>query len=563
MFPPSTRQLLLAILSFSLFSCSGSSDPPNPLIDMDLPDQLSDLSPEPDADQDDLPVPAPDPFTFPEIGSLVRAEGKGSFRFGAATAAAQIEDGLDANDWYYWTLPSEQGGLGKAAAPVGEAVRGKSLAIEDVEVIKAMNLDVYRFSIDWSRIEPERDQISEEGLAHYDAFIDALIEAGIRPMITVHHFSSPIWVHDFREEPCANDDIPTDQNLCGWGHDAGSQQIIEELAEFAALLAERYGDRVDEWCTLNEPINYLLAAYGLDVFPPGSNYLLSQFDRLVAVYRRYIAAHVAMYDAIKAADIWDATSDGSNADVGLSLSIIDFVASRDNAPSDHPDDLAARDRAAYVYHYLVPDSLLNGTFDPDLDGDAEEAVPEWANKLDWLGVQYYFRTGISGAIPLIPRLGFALCFDSFDFGSCLPVEDSTKWVPTMKYEYYEPGIYNVLKAMSARYPSLPMVVTEAGIATEVGERRAENVVRTLEQIEFARQEGVDVRGYYHWSLIDNFEWAEGYEPKFGLYRVDLTTYARSATLGAEVLGEVSGQRSLTSEQRQVYGGVGPMTPEEE
>jgi len=556
------RQLLLGLVGISLLSCSSSSDPPDPTIDMDLPDQVADLTQDSDDDLNDLPIPVPDPIQFPAMGSLASAEGHGSFRFGAATAAAQIEDGLVANDWYYWTLPVDQGGRGKGAAPVGDAVRGKTMAIEDIEIIKAMNLDVYRFSVDWSRIEPERDQISEEGLAHYDAFIDALIEAGIRPMITVHHFSSPIWVHDFREAPCAADDLPTDQNLCGWGHEAGAQEIIQELAELATLLAERYGDRVDEWCTLNEPINYLLAAYGLDVFPPGTNYLLSQFDRLVAVYRRYLAAHVAMYDAIKTADIWDATGDGSNADVGLSLSVIDFVASRDNAPSDHPDDIAARDRAAYVYHYLVPDSLLNGTFDPDLDGDAEVSVPEWAGKIDWLGIQYYFKTGISGAIPLIPRLGFALCFDAFDFGSCLPVEDPTKWVPSMKYEYYEPGIYNVLKAMSARYPTLPMVVTEAGIATEVGARRAENVVRTLEQIEFARQEGVDVRGYYHWSLIDNFEWAEGYEPRFGLYTVDLTTYARTATLGADVLGEVSGERLLTVEQRQTYGGIGPMTPEE-
>ena len=106
-----------------------------------------------------------------------------------------------------------------------------------------------------------------------------------------------------------------------------------------------------------------------------------------------------------------------------------------------------------------------------------------------------------------------------------------------------------------------MVVTESGIATEVGARRAENVVRALEQIERAREEGVDVRGYYHWSLFDNFEWAEGFVPRFGLYHVDYTTYDRTPTDGARVLGEIAASRRLTSALRAEHGGDGPMTPE--
>ena len=105
------------------------------------------------------------------------------------------------------------------------------------------------------------------------------------------------------------------------------------------------------------------------------------------------------------------------------------------------------------------------------------------------------------------------------------------------------------------------MVTEAGIATEVGARRAENVVRALEQIARAIDKGVDVRGYYHWSLYDNFEWAEGFEPRFGLYRVDYTSYARTPTLGADVLGEIAAARKLTKSQRDRFGGTGPMTLE--
>jgi beta-glucosidase len=107
-----------------------------------------------------------------------------------------------------------------------------------------------------------------------------------------------------------------------------------------------------------------------------------------------------------------------------------------------------------------------------------------------------------------------------------------------------------------------MIVTESGLATRVGRRRAEHVVRSLEQIQRARDEGVDVRGYYHWSLTDNFEWAEGFGPRFGLYTVDYDSYARTPTEGATVLGEIAGARSLSSEQRAELGGLGPMTPEE-
>jgi beta-glucosidase len=513
-----------------------------------------------DASQDgDLADAAhpPEALEFGAIGSLSQPAGKGGFRFGAATAAAQIEDGLVHNDWYFWTKPTAEGGLGKGAAAVGDAVRGYSNALADVDLLTQTNLDAYRFSVDWSRVEPARDQVDESALQHYSDVLDALVGANIRPMVTVHHFSSPIWVDDFRQDDC----VVSDQNLCGWGHPEGAEALIEELAEHAGLLASRYGDRVDEWCTLNEPINYLLAAYGIGMFPPGQTLLLSDFDQLVAIYRNYLRAHVAMYDAIKANDTIDADNDGVAADVGFSLSVIDLVATRKNAVSEHPEDLAARDRIEYVYHYLYLDSLLNGTFDNDLDGVADEQHPAWTGKVDWVGVQYYFRTGVSAERPLIPRLNLIFCFDRFDFGSCLPVEDPTKWVPSMGYEYYEPGLYNVLKAMGARYPALPLVVTEAGIATHVGARRAENIVRTLEQIERAAGEGVDVRGYYHWSLMDNFEWAEGYEPRFGLYTVDLQSYTRTATDGALVYSEIAGARTVSTVHRQTYGGLGPMTPE--
>jgi beta-glucosidase len=158
-------------------------------------------------------------------------------------------------------------------------------------------------------------------------------------------------------------------------------------------------------------------------------------------------------------------------------------------------------------------------------------------------------------------LDLMVCLGDFDLGSCVPAADPTHFVPVMNYEYYEPGVYNILTDLSRRWPDLPMTVTESGLATENGVRRAEHVVRSLEQIHRALDEGADVRGYYHWSLMDNFEWAEGFVPRFGLYRVDFDTYDRTATEGAEVLGEIAASRRLTGAMRDTYGGLGPMSPE--
>jgi beta-glucosidase len=491
------------------------------------------------------------------MAPLAGDAGRGGFRFGVATAATQIEDLNPATDWHMWTRPVAEGGLGKGTF-VGDAVRGYTKNLEDLALVEGLGLDSYRFSIEWARVEPARDQIDEGAIAHYRAQLEAMAARGIRPLVTLHHFSNPVWVADPRDVFCSSG--PADTNLCGLGSPGGAQ-IVAEMAAHATLLAQRFGDLVDEWGTLNEPVNYLLAAYGIGSFPPGKITINDVAGQFVPAVRDYIAAHAAMYQAIRAADTVDADGDGAAASIGLSLSVADWRASRARRPSTHPDDLAARDRLVHVFHYLFADALLGGAFDRDLDGTADEPHPEWAGTLDWLGLQYYFRAGVTGATALIPVVNVTPCFGGFDLGACLPAEDPTFCVPRMGYEGNIDGFGDVLLAFAARYPALPLVVSEAGISTDVGRRRAENVVRVLETIEWARAGGADVRGYYHWSLTDNFEWAEGFGPHFGLYSVDYATYARTATEGADVLGQIAKARTLTTELREKYGGTGPMTPE--
>jgi len=491
------------------------------------------------------------------VGPLVGEAGRGGFRFGAATAAVQIEDQLTTSDWWLWTTPKPQG-LGHGT-PVGDAVMGYAKALDDVQLLRDMHLDAYRFNVDWSRIEPQRGVIDEAALDHYDALLDALVDAGLRPMLTIHHFASPVWVDDPRDPACQAG--PTDANLCGWDDPVGGPLIVQELAEHAALLADRFGDRVDEWATVNEPMNYLFASYGVGYFPPGQMLVFNDLPGFLRVLRNYLAAHAAIYDAIKAHDRTDADGDGVTAAVGMTLSVADWVPARDNAPSDDPVDVAATDAVRYLYHVLPVRAATEGGLDTDLDGTLDEAHPEWAQRLDWLGVQYYFRAGVTGEPALLPLVNATPCAYPLDMGACLPPEDPTWWVPFMHYEYYAPGLYRILRDLGARWPDLPLVVTEAGLATRVGRRRAENVVRTLEQIARAQAQGVDVRGYYHWSLMDNFEWAEGYGPAFGLYKVERSTYLRTPTEGATVLGDIAATRRVDAQRRRDLGGDGPMTPE--
>jgi beta-glucosidase len=505
---------------------------------------------------DPLPPPSQD-IAFGAYGSLSSAAGKGSFRFGAASAATQIEDQNPNVDWYVWTKPAPDG-LGSGPF-VGDASLGYTNSLADVDLLAETHLDSYRFSMEWARIEPQRGVIDEAALQHYSDLLDALRDKGIRPNVTVHHFSNPIWVDDPRDPKCANG--PTDQNLCGLDNAAGAPLVIQAMADHARLLAQRFGDRVDDWATLNEPVNYLLAAYGAGTFPPGKSGLFDIEKKFIPTFRNYLAAHAAMYKAIKEADTIDADGDGVPASVGLTKEAGEWVAASGGMPSDAGIDQKAREKVLWLYQYVFVEALRQGSFDSDLDGVLDEPHPEWKGTLDWLGVQYYSRSGVTGSPGIIPLLDLTPCFGGFDLGSCVPPLDPTYEVPAMGYEHDPAGLSVVLKDFGARWPDLPLTVTESGIATTVGARRAEVIVRALEQIQQARDAGVDVRGYYHWSIYDNFEWAHGFVPRFGLYTVDFTTYARTPTLGATVFGEIAQQRKLTEATRKQYGGDGPMTPE--
>src|SRR5262249_11044231 len=153
-----------------------------------------------------------------------------------------------------------------------------------------------------------------------------------------------------------------------------------------------------------------------------------------------------------------------------SMSVADWQAARNNTPSTNPEDIAARDRVVYLYHYLFVDGAVNGVYDADFDGTPDEQHPEWAGTIDWLGLQYYFRAGVTGNPGLID--GLTPCTGGFDLGACLPAPDPTYCAPQMGYEAWIDGFEDVIEAFAQRYAGVPLVVSESGIATDSGVRHA-------------------------------------------------------------------------------------------
>ena len=284
----------------------------------------------------------------------------------------------------------------------------------------------------------------------------------------------------------------------------------------------------------NEPINYLIASYGAGRFHLAG--LVFDLPSLVDVLRDYLAIHAAIYTAIKANDTVDADGDGIAASVGFSMSVADWEPSRGNKPSTDPDDIAARD--AWSTSFTTCGSTHRARRARHrLRRTIDEPFPEWQGTVDWLGLQYYLarrcheRTGCVPATDLADavrvRVEISVCV-------CLR-PDQTYCVGQMGYDSTGPRSRPARRIREA-LSRVAAVVTESGIASDVGTRRAEQIVRTLEAIAAARDsDGVDVRGFYEWSLTDNFEWAQGFAPHFRLYSVDDTTYARTATEGATVL----------------------------
>ena len=382
------------------------------------------------------------------------------FVWGTATAAHQVEGGNWNNDWWAW----EHAPGTPCREPSGDACDHYHRYPDDLDLLAGLGFNAYRFSLEWSRIEPEDGEFSTVALDHYRRMCDASLARGLAPIVTFHHFTTPRWV----------------AARGGWTVPA----TAELFARFCARAGARIGDVVARVCTLNEPNILADIGHRWGIFPPGAR---DPALRLRA-NEVLIAAHRLAVDAIR--------SGPGRAPIGLTLAMQDYQA------VDGGEELRDRERH-----------------------DMEDVFLAAVRGDDYLGVQTYSRT----------RIG--------PDGPCQPGPDAR--VTQMGWEFWPEALEACIRRAHA-LASVPIMVTENGVAVADDRERIEYVERALRGVLACLTGGLPVLGYVYWSLLDNFEWAFGYAPQFGLIAVDRSTQARTPRPSAHWLGAVARANRLVA-----------------
>lgn len=449
------------------------------------------------------------------------------FFWGTATAAYQVEGGIEANDWWaFEQLPGRIDGGQHCGAACDQWHR----FAEDFALAGSLGHNAYRLSLEWSRIEPERDRYDPEAIRHYHEVLAALRRHGLTPFLTLHHFTHPLWVLDPRQ--------PAGSDLNAWLN----EETLNEFVEFAGDMAAEFGGEVDWWTTINEPTVLASFMYLAGGFPTHSAPLSLEEGRQALL--RMLRAHAAAYHAIHGQDAADADGDGESCQVGLAHHI------RVTLPADpqRAEDVAGARQVDYVVNQMPLDVLIRGMVDANADGDYDDRetdppeghYPELAGTMDYIGLNYYSRQVVIG-LPDLPFLR-GIPQDNPD-----PAVEHNE----MGWEVSPAGFLEVLRRLGAE--RLPVVVLENGIPDADDDERPRFLVEHVAALQQAMAEGVDVRGYLHWSLLDNFEWTHGFGPRFGLVAVDYATQQRTPRPSAELYREIIERGGVTEEMRRRVG----------
>jgi beta-glucosidase len=375
-----------------------------------------------------------------------------------------------------------------------------------------MGQNAYRFSIEWARIEPRPGTFDEDAIAHYRALIASMKSHGLRPIVTLWHFTNPTWVQD----PLGGD------SLGGWE----AQATASAYVSFVSRIVPRFSDEVDFWITLNEPMVYVIQGYFFAAWPPG--HALDDSGAVI-VHNHLIDAHVGAYDAIHA----HYRTLGREVTVTIASNWVAF-------DPVTPADAGATAALERLVDHAFLDAVVAGDVDTDLSGTIVHRA-DYVGKLDVLGVNFYQRQIVTaqpiGIVPGIPGQDPAATLKS-DLG----------------WELYPAGMGRALDALWGRY-HLPIVVTENGLADAADRYRSWYIVSHLDEVQGAIARGVDVRGYVHWALIDNFEWAEGLAPRFGLVAIDYSApgKTRSVRASAQAYADIILANEVTDTIRARWG----------
>jgi len=410
------------------------------------------------------------------------------FLWGVSTSAHQIEGAADKREPSVWDTFSAEPGRVKDGSTAAVACDHYHRHGEDVALLSGLGVDAYRFSISWPRVR------AEGGLDFYDRLVDELCAAGVRPVPTLFHWDLPLAL----------------QEAGGWLE----RDTASRFAEYVSVVADRLGDRVKKWITINEPAEHTLFGHALGAHAPGRQLM---FDALPAAHHQLLAHGLAVraLRAAGATDIGIANSHGPT-----------WPASREQA------DLEAAGFYDLLLNRLFSDPVLLGEYPEGLGelmpGDAAAALKIIGEPLDWYGVNYYAPTRVGA-----PQ-GADIEFGGLTIPAELPFSvREIEGVPVTDFGWpvVPAGLTELLTGFHERYGDRlpPIVITENGCSYEGldDQSRISYLDGHIRALHEASEAGVDVRGYFVWSLLDNFEWAEGYARRFGLVHVDFETLERT------------------------------------
>ncbi len=414
-----------------------------------------------------------------------------NFLWGTATASHQVEGNNTGNDMWQWeqlpghVLNGDRSGL--ACDWWGGRWR------EDFDRAANSGQNAHRLSVEWSRIEPRPGVWDDAALAHYREMLRGLRQRGLRPMVTLHHFTNPLWLLE----------------QGGWQ----SEQVVGRFDHFTRKVVGALGDLVDLWCTINEPNVYAYSAYGEGAWPPGRRDVRATFR----VMRNMLQAHAAAYHAIHELQ--------PSAQVGIAQHVRGM-----RADTAWPLDAAAARLQSAVFNESFVLPLRDGRVRFPLGGGRDRRL---AGTLDYPGLNYYTRDQVRFDLSLPGQL-----FGRRFFAPGAEVS------PTGFIANEPEGLYAFLRW--GHRLGLPIYITENGVEDAADKLRPRYLIQHLHQVWRAVNFAWPVRGYFHWSLVDNFEWERGWTQRFGLWALDPETQVRTARPSAHLYQEICRENGLSS-----------------
>jgi len=425
--------------------------------------------------------------------SFSRRDFPNDFIFGVATAAYQIEGSKFGNcGSSHWDTWSETPGNVHNSDNGSIACDHYNRFYDDLDIIKSGGFDSYRFSTSWSRVMPDGKSVNSEGLDFYDRLVDGMIARGLKPNLTLYHWELPSYLAD----------------IGGWTN----RDIAERFAEFTDVIINRIGDRVDHTATLNEPWCVAWLSYFLGGHAPG----IRDIRAAVRAMHHVMLAHGKALEVLKS---------HGQSNLGIVLNLGHGEPARNTEA-----DINATKTFDAIHTRWFMDSLFKGNYPKDMLSKVEKYMPEnfesdmklISSPIDWLGVNYYTR-GVIKAAPNEPWPHFE-------------EEEGALPKTQMGWEIYPEGLELLLKRIYNDYTNeIPIMITENGMANEdvVSNDICDDPIRVkyfedhLQAVIRCIAHGVPVKGFFGWSLLDNYEWAYGYEKRFGLVHVDYKTQKRT------------------------------------